>query len=85
LQQELAEIGEDGGLAIVNAVVGEQGGEIAEDVIDGGGGAQIGDAVQEVVGMACGLSTQASLLRFEVSAAEGDMGVDAGHAAAAAV
>jgi|SRR5208282_1794995 len=85
LQQELAEIGEDRGLTEVYTTVGEHTAEVAEDVIDGGSGAQIGDAVHGVLGVAYGLFAQAALLGFEVRAAEGDVGVDARHAAAAAV
>ena len=84
VEQEVADVSEDGGVAGRNAVLGEGGEELAEDKVDVGGG-------QEVAGERSGelgtesLGYEELLLLAGVEEAEGGMVLIAEHATLAAV
>ncbi len=83
-EQDLAEVGEDGGFARGDAVLGDGGKEFAEDVVDVGGGEEIaveGDG--NLVAQALGLEELQFLPGMEGT--ERRMDRAAQHAAAAAV
>ena len=83
-EQDLAEVGEGGGFAEGDAVLGYGGEEFAEDVVDVGGGEEValergGDLGAQALGL------EELELFAGVEDAEGEMGRSAKHAAAAAV
>ncbi len=84
VEKQLADVGENGGVAGREAIAGQQGKEPTEGVIDRGGGLEIFDGAKEFsddgLGVGVGLELLAAMLR-----AERRMVVGAQHAAAAAV
>jgi hypothetical protein len=84
LEKKLADVGEQGGVAGRDAVLGDGGEEFAEDVVDIGGGVEVagersGDAFAEAFGF------EELALGAGVEDAQGWVILVAGHAALAAV
>lgn len=83
VEEELADVGEDGDVAAGDAVAGEEGEEFAEDVIDIAGGLEFAGEGGELGGDAVGFEELALLAG--VDEAEARVGGGAGEAAFAAV
>ncbi len=83
VEKQLADVGEDGGVAGREAIASQQGKEPAEGVIDGRGGLEILDGAKEFSSDGFGVGVGLELLA--VLGAEGRMVVGAQHAAAVAI
>jgi hypothetical protein len=83
LQEELADVGGDRGVARRDAIGGQEKQEFSEDVIDGRGGAEILDGTEEIRGECLGIIVHLPLLLARVVGAEGGVGVAAWHTARA--
>ncbi len=83
VEKQLADVGEDGGVAGRDAMAGQQGKEPTEGVIDGGGGLEIFDGAKEFSGDGFGVGVGLELLPA-VLRAERRMVLHAQHAAAVA-
>ena len=83
LEDELADVSENGGVARRNAVVGEEGEEFSQDVVEVVGGLELARDGDEFGADAIGL--EELLLLAGVEEAEGGMILPADHAAAAAI
>ncbi len=83
VEEQLAEIGEDGGLAAGNAVGGEEGKKPAEGVVDVGVGHEFAGDGRELGGDALGVEDEA--LAASVVEAEGGVAVPAGVTASPTV
>ncbi len=82
VEKQLADVGENGGVAGRDAIAGQQGKEPAEGVIDRGGGLEIFDGAKEFSGDGFGVGVGLELLAM--LRAERGMVLHAQHAAAAA-
>ncbi len=83
VEEQLAEIGEDGGLAAGDAIGGEKGKEPAKGMVDVGGGHEFAGDRSKLGGDTLGVKDKA--LAAGVVEAEGGVAVPAGVAALAAV
>ncbi len=83
VEKQLADVGENGGVAGRDAIAGQHGKEPAEGVIDRGGGLEIFDRAKEFSGDGFGVGVGLELLPAMLRA-EGRMVVGAQHAAAVA-
>ena len=83
LEDELADVSENGGVARRNAVVGEEGEEFSQDVVEIVGGLELAGEGNELGADAVGF--EELLLLAGVEEAEGGVILPADHAAAAAI
>lgn len=84
VEEELADVGEGGGVTLGNALLGEGGEDLAENVVDVGGGQEVsGEGSSELGAESLGIAEL--LLVAGMEEAEGRMAGGAKHAAKATV